>query len=114
MVAKDVEKTADSTKLCIERAKKRVWNFQEEVAKAQAVLREAEAKVLMEEDSLREGESRLAALQLETQRVQERTPPPTAPADFAQELAELRVCVAELHREKDELRSELDSRVGVR
>ena len=107
-----VEERIDSTKLFIERAEKRVLSFQEEVAKAQAVLREAEAKVLTEEDSLREGESRLAALQLEAQRVQERIPPPTAPADFAQELAELRVCAAELQRERDELRSELDSRVG--
>ena len=65
-------------------------------------MREAEAKVLTEEDSLREGESRLAALQLEAQRVQERIPPPIAPADFAQELAKLRVCVAELQREGGE------------
>ena len=98
-----VDERIESTKLFIERAKKRVLSCQEEVAKAQAVLREAEAKVLTEEDSLREGESRLTALQLEAQRVQERIPLPTAPADFAQELAELRVCVAELQRERDEL-----------
>ena len=34
-------------------------------------------------------------------------PPRTAPADFAQELAQLRVCVRELTRERDDLRSEL-------
>ena len=46
----------------------------EEVCFELSVLWEAEAKVLTEEDSL------LAALQLEAQRVQERIPPPTAPA----------------------------------
>ena len=70
-----VEERIHSTKLFIERAKKRLLSFQEKVAKAQTVLREAEAKVLTEEDSLREGGSRLAALQLEAQRGQERIPP---------------------------------------
>ena len=77
-----VEERIESTKLFIERAKKRVTSCREELA-----------------------------LQLEAQRDQERIPP-TAPADFAQELAELRVCVAELQRERDELRSEFDSRIG--
>ena len=85
-----VEERIESTKLFIERAKKRVTSCQEDVAKAQAVLREAEAKVLTEEDSLREGESRLAALQLEAQRVQERI----------HCTRRLRVCVAELQRER--------------
>ena len=60
-------KSIESTKFFIERAKKRVSSCREDVAKAQAVLRKAEAKVLTEEDSLRDGESRLAALQLEAQ-----------------------------------------------
>ena len=34
-------------------------------------------------------------------------PPPTVPADFAQELAELRACVQQLQRENTDLRSQL-------
>ena len=39
-------------------------------------------------------------------------PPPTVPADFAQEVSELRACVQELRRERDDIRSEVSKHGG--
>ena len=74
-------------------------------------MREAEAKVLTEEILFARERAGWQHCNWNPREFKREFPPPTAPADFAQELAELRVCV-ELQRERDELRSELDSRVG--
>ena len=68
----------------------------------------AEAKLLSEEDAVRQAEDRLRVLRQEEAAggVQE-SPPATMPANFAQELAQLRDFVSELQRERDELRTEL-------
>ena len=64
----------------------------EEVSRAQEVLSAAQAKVQSEEHGLADAEARLAARLLE-ESSEEAAPPPTSPADFPQELAELRACV---------------------
>ena len=56
---------------------------------------------------MKEGEERHASFCAE--RVSEE-PPPTVPVDFVAELAQLRSLVAELQREREELRSELGQR----
>ena len=106
-----VEERVEWTKMFIERAKKRVLKAREACARAQATLTEAELQQRKEEDDLADGERRLAALLQEA----EATPdvpsfvPPTAPVDFAAELAHLRVSVQQLQRERDELRVQLQS-----
>ena len=73
----------------------------EEVVKVQAVLREGEAKVLTEEEFSAARGGKHACLQHcnWNQRVQREKL--HSPQIFAHELAELRVCVAELQRERD-------------
>ena len=66
--------------------------------------------VRKKKNSLREGESRLAALQLEAQRVQERIPPQHQ--QILRRSWQNCVFVWQSCNERDELRSELDSRVG--
>ena len=86
-----VEDRIEGTKLFIERSKKRVGMLRKEVSRAQLVVQETEAKLVSEENALRDGELRLQILEREAHGTPE--PPRTAPADFAQELAQLRFCV---------------------
>ena len=59
---------------------------------------------------LREGEVRLQALQQEeATRMDCQEVPPTIPCNSAQELAQLRACVAELQLERDDLRAKLQN-----
>ena len=90
-----VEERVASIRIFIERAKKRIGCCREEVVQAQEAVAKAQSKLQSEEQALADGEARLAA------------EPPTMPANFAHELAELRVCVQELRRENTELRSDL-------
>ena len=104
-----VEDRIASTKDFIERARKRIVACQAEVSQAQEALVKAQSKLHQEEQGLSDGEARLATLMQESAeggpRVEE--VPPTIPADFANELAELRTCLSELRRENMELRSQL-------
>ena len=98
----------EGTKMFIERAKKRVLKCREACEGAQKVLDEAEAKKREEEDQLKEGERRLAALLQEAEvfpPAPVSQPPPTVPVDCAAELAQLRACMEELKVERNELRS---------
>ena len=98
------------TNIFIERARKRVCSLQEDVKKAQAVVAVAQEKLAQEELMLREGEVRLQALQQEeATRMDCQEVPPTIPCNFAQELAQLRACVAELQLERDDLRAKLQN-----
>ena len=81
-----------SSKVFIECDKKRIIAGREEDTKAHEVLTKAQAQLLTEERGLADAEARLATLLIEESNGVA-TPPPTAPADFAQELAELRHCV---------------------
>ena len=84
------------TNIFIERAKKRVRAFQEEVEMAQAAVLVAQEKLAKEEVSLREGEGRLQALQQEEANGMDcQEVPPTVPCNFAEELVRLRACVFE-------------------
>ena len=82
----------------------------EEVSRAQEALAQAQTKLQSEEQGLVDGEARLAALIQQSASVEE--PPPTAPANFAHELAELRACVQALQRDNHDLRSQLQSTEG--
>ena len=75
------------TNIFIERAKKRVSSFQEDVKKAQAAVVFAQEKLAQEEVLLRKGEIRFQALQEETNRMECQEVPPTVPCNFARELA---------------------------
>ena len=89
------------TNIFIERAKKRVNTFQEDVKIAQAAVVVAQEKLAKEEVLLREGEGRLQALQQEEANGMDcQEVPPTVPCNFAQELAQLRACVVELQTER--------------
>ena len=101
-----VDERIASTRTFLERAPMRIGSCREEVARAQEVLTQAQAKLQSEEQALVEGEARLAALTAESVAPREDVPP-TVPANFAHELAELRACVQELRRENTDLRSEL-------
>ena len=68
---------------------------------------EAQAKLTKEEEALEHGLKRLNSLQQEADGLSEQPPPPTVPADFARELAELRACVQALQVERDDLRAEV-------
>ena len=103
-----VDEHIASSKTFIERAKKRIGGCREDVVQAQDALAQAQAKLQPEEQALAEGEARLAALFAESEGLREELPP-TMPANFAHELAELQACVQELRRENTELRSELQS-----
>ena len=70
----------------------------------------AETKLLSEEDAVRQAEDRLRILRQEAVGCVQESPPATVPANFAQELAQLRDFVSELQRETDELRLELAGR----
>ena len=70
----------------------------------------AESKLLSEEDAVRQAEDRLRVLHQEAAGRVEESPPATVPANFAQELAQLRDFVSELQRERDELRKEFAGR----
>ena len=107
-----VEERIASSKVFIERVKKRIGVCQEELARAQQVLSKAQAKLQSEEQVLAEGEARLADLISESEGSREEGVPPTMPASFARELAELRACVQELREENSNLRSKLQSGVG--
>ena len=81
----------------IERSEKRLRILDEERAKEATLLEEAKERV-----------ARLRSeLVVETPR---QHPPPTAPANYAVELAQLRACVDELQREREDLRAELSKR----
>ena len=91
-------------------ALKRMVACQAEVSQAQEALVKAQSKLHQEEQGLSDGEARMATLMQESAggpRVEEVLP--TIPADFANELAELRTCLSELRRENLELRSQLSS-----
>ena len=88
-----------SSKVFIERAKKRILTGREDVSRAQEALTSAQVKLQSEEQGLADAEARLASLILE----ESNGPPPTVPADIAQELAELRACVQQLQRENTDL-----------
>ena len=94
----------------IERSKKRVVLLQEGVVKAQATVVEAQTKLVAEEEALREGEQRLVTLEREASCLPQPDPLLSVLADHAQELAQLRSCVQELKRERDDLRTELSRR----
>ena len=106
-VRPDADRIA-SSKVFIERAKKRIAAGLEEVSLAQEALTMAQAKLQSEEYGLAEAEARLATLLIEESNG-EAVPPPTVPADFAQELAELRASVQPLHQENADLRSQLQT-----
>ena len=97
-----------ATKTFLERAHKRIGSCREEVVQAQEILAKVQAKLQSEEQALVESEARLAVLMAESD-VSMEDVPPTMPANFAHELAELRACVQELRRENTDLRSELQS-----
>ena len=86
---------ASRTKMFIERSRKRVDSVREEITMAQEAKR------------LEDGSKRLNSLEQEADGLSEQPPPPTAPADFARELAELRACVQALQVERDDLRAEV-------
>ena len=96
-----------ATKMFIERSRKRVDSVREEITKAQAAVLEAQAKLTKEEEALEDGLKRLNSLQHEADGLSEQGPPPTVPADFAREWAELRTCVQALQAEEDDLRAEV-------
>ena len=79
----------------------------EEIIEAQVVVLEVQGKLIKEEEALEDGLKRLNSLQQEADGLSEQQPPPTVPADFARELAELRACVQALHLERDDLRAEV-------
>ena len=98
------------TNIFIERAKKRVVAFQQDVTNAQAAVVQAQEKLAKEEALLRDGEVRLQALMHEASNLMEcQDVPPTVPCNFASELAQLRACVAELQLERDDLRAKLQN-----
>ena len=98
------------TNICIERAKKRVHAFQEDVKMAQAAVVVAQEKLAKEEVLLREGEGRLQALQQEEANGMDcQEVPPTVPCNFAEELVQLRACVLGLQTERDDLRAKLQN-----
>ena len=107
---KPVQDRIAGTELFLERGRKRVEGCRQDVEKAREALVAAEAKLLSEEDAS-QAEDRLRVLRQEAAAggVQE-SPPATIPANFAQELAQLRDFVSELQRERDELRTELVGR----
>ena len=93
-----VDDRIKATKMFIERWRKRVDSVREEITKAQEAVLEAQAKKLtQEEEALEDGLKRLNSLQKEADGLSEQPPPPTAFADFARELAELRACVQAKH-----------------
>ena len=96
-----VEERIASSKVFIERAKKRIIAGREEVSRAQEVLTTAQANLLTEERGLPRHVWPLCLSRSLT------VWQPSAPADFAQELAELRHCVQQLQRENACLRSQL-------
>ena len=102
-----VDDRIKATKMFIERSRKRVDSVGEEVTKAQEAVLEAQAKLTKEEEALEDGLKRLNSLQQEADGLPEQPPPPTAPADFARELAKLRACVQALQVERDDLRAEV-------
>ena len=102
-----VDDRINSTKMFIERSRKRVDSVGEEVTKAQEAVLEAQAKLTKEEEALEDGLKRLNSLQQEADGLPEQPPPPAAPADFARELAKLRACVQALQVERDDLRAEV-------
>ena len=79
-------------------------SVQEEITMAQAAVLEAQAKLTKEEEAWED----LKRLNSVTRGgcLSEQQPPPTVPADFARELAELRACVQALQVERD-LRAEV-------
>ena len=109
--ARPVEERIVSTKVFIERAKKRVTVCREEVSRAQEAFAQAQTKLQSEEQGLVDGEARLAALIQESATSVEE-PRPTAPANSAHEFAELRACVQALQREHHDLRSQLQPSGG--
>ena len=104
-----VESRIKSWEFFIERAKKRVECARKEVECANAKVVAAEMTLTSELSALQDGEQRHAALLAEASRTSEQ-PPPTVPVDFAAELTQLRSLVAELQREREELRLELGQR----
>ena len=70
---------------------------------------QAQAKLQSEEQSLVEGEVRLAAIIAESEGLREEIPPTLPATTFVQELAELRACVSQLRQENSDLRCELQS-----
>ena len=94
----------------IERARKRVTTALEDVEKAKAALAKEETKWLYESALLTDGERRLTVLEQEANEMVEDPIPPIVPADFFQEMAQLRASVAELMRERDLLRPQDESR----
>ena len=95
-----VEDRIAATKDFIQRARKRIVACQTEVSQAQEALAKAQSKLQLEEQGLTDGEARLATLMQESAEGGPRREevPPTIPADFAHELAELRTCLSELRR----------------
>ena len=103
-----VEDRIASSKEFIERAKKRIVACQAEVSEAQEALAKAQSKLQQEEQGLTDGEARLAILLQESAEVGPQVEvPPTVPANFAQELVELRACLSEFRRENSDLHSQL-------
>ena len=81
-------------------------NARKEVEDAKAKVVAAEMTLTSEVRTLQDGEQRHTSLFAEASRASEE-PPTTMHVDFAAELAQLRSLVAELQREREELRSEL-------
>ena len=108
--AKPVQDRIAGTELFLERARKRVEGCRQDVEKAREAFAAAEAKLLSEEGAIRQAEDRLRVLRQEAVACVQESPPATVPANFAQELAQLRDFVSELQRERGELRMELAGR----
>ena len=104
-----VGRRIEVTQEIIVRAKKRIQGAREEVTRAQEAADAADAKLHNEEESLKQGEARLASLQLEAEGAPQRQVLPPVPSDLADELVHLRECVNDLRREGDELRSQVDA-----
>ena len=98
------------TNIFIERAKKRVASFQQDVTNAQAAVVQAQEKSAKEVALLRDGEVRLQVfIHEESNPMECQDVTPTVPCNFASELAQLRACVAELQLERDDLRPKLQN-----
>ena len=104
-----LESRIKSSEFFIERAQKCVEKARKEVEDAKAKVVAAETTLNSEMSALQEGEQRHASLLAEASKMKEQ-PPPAMPVDFAAELVQLRSLVAELQREREELRFEIGQR----
>ena len=103
-----VDERIASSRTFTDRAKKRIGICREQVVRAQEVLAQAQAKLQSEEQSLVEGEARLAAL-IRNQRVEGGSSSDLASHHFRPRVGGMRACVSQLRQENSDLRCELQS-----